>query len=264
MPFLPADPLTGRRTRPHAGSRRSRRAVTALGALGVLLILVAGCWIGDRSAQGRHAVPNVHRGGTASYTAEFVGGGPTVGWPGSKPADAYPAEVVRAVEKRYAPAEARVEAHQGARVGDVLRWRMPGRANLVVVQLGANDWRSDTPAQTFDREYSTLLWRLRAASPRADLVCLGLWQPRARADAAGELAGQVDSQIAADCRAERGAYVSLASFSEDPAADVLAGGTIPAPVYPNETGQQDIADAIGVALFLLPPLSETFGATALS
>jgi lysophospholipase L1-like esterase len=108
---------------------------------------------------------------------------------------------------------------------------MPKKLDAAVVELGTNDVRFGTPSARFAREYRTLTRRIRAAHPKAQLLCLSVW-PRA-GGASGE--GGINAQIRAACS---GTYVDITRLRDRPHIRSSDG------FHPNDVGHLLIARAV--------------------
>jgi acyl-CoA thioesterase I len=116
--------------------------------------------------------------------------------------------------------------------------RFPMNQDVILVELGTNDFdRVDHHA--FRRDYDELIARLHAASPKAALVCVGIWRP---ADAAQRF----DTIIKDLCESRGGAFRRIGDLAED---DLLKGpsgaATFSGPsdnFHPNDRGHRAIAD----------------------
>jgi lysophospholipase L1-like esterase len=86
---------------------------------------------------------------------------------------------------------------------------IPKELDAVVVELGTNDVRLGTPSARFRREYRTLMGRIRAANPKAQLLCLSVWSRRG--GTSGE--GVINAQIRAICP---GGYVDITRLRHRP------------------------------------------------
>lgn len=121
------------------------------------------------------------------------------------------------------------------RVGSVLD--LPANVDVAVIELGTNDSLKTDPA-TFARRYAGLLRRIRAESPDAHLVCLGVWRRTWRA-------WPYDAVIATAARRNGGEFVRLSDLYRDsrtrgPAGRVVETGTTDN-FHPNDHGHALIA-----------------------
>lgn len=150
---------------------------------------------------------------------------------------------------------ARVVAHPGGRVTDLLGRRLAAGRHLVIVEAGTNDWLgyrpgepwATTPIADFLRDYANLLDQLVWAGTPL-LVCLGVWGP---SGGRGEMAGSVDDYdavIAAACTARGGRFISLATAHDHPAARGPAGRRTPFgdsdEMHPNDRGHALVAGLV--------------------
>lgn len=120
---------------------------------------------------------------------------------------------------------------------------VPTDLDLAVVELGTNDVGTKTPFGQFTNQYRELLAKITSTSPGAALICAGTWQD------AGE---GYDVVIEAECLAAGGRYVPLVHIFEANGTRGPAGTETPFGVsdtfHPNDSGHQQIADAILAAL----------------
>ncbi|WP_158253849.1 SGNH/GDSL hydrolase family protein [Cryobacterium sp. N22] len=120
---------------------------------------------------------------------------------------------------------------------------VPADLDLAVVELGTNDVGTKTPFDQFTSQYRDLLGKITTTSPGAALICTGTWQD------AGEA---YDAVIEAECLTAGGRYVPLVDIFEADGTRGPAGTETPFgesdTFHPNDSGHQQIADAILAAL----------------
>lgn len=117
-------------------------------------------------------------------------------------------------------------------------------ADLVIVELGTNDWGQNNPPATFQAQYVALLQLLVKSSTSATLIGLTLWQNPTGANGLGQPASVYD-QIVMDAVMNKSgaaarATVDLGSLYVNP---TYHSPTIDA-YHPNNAGHQAIADAV--------------------
>jgi lysophospholipase L1-like esterase len=108
---------------------------------------------------------------------------------------------------------------------------IPRKLNAAVVELGTNDVRLGTPSADFAQEYRTLTSRIRAANPKAQLLCLSVWSHREGAS----LDRLINAQIRLVCP---GAYVDITSLRDRLHIRSRDG------FHPNNVGYRLIARAV--------------------
>jgi lysophospholipase L1-like esterase len=85
--------------------------------------------------------------------------------------------------------------------------RVPRQLTAAVIELGTNDVRLATPSARFAEAYRVLTTRIRAANPKAQLLCLSVWTRRG----GFTLDSVINAQIRAICP---GTYVDITRFRE--------------------------------------------------
>jgi lysophospholipase L1-like esterase len=108
---------------------------------------------------------------------------------------------------------------------------IPRKLNAAVVELGTNDVRLGTPPAQFAQEYRTLTRRIRAANPKAHLLCLSVWSHRRRAS----LDAVINVQVRAVCP---GTYVDITGLRDRSHIRSSDG------FHPNDLGYRLIARAV--------------------
>jgi lysophospholipase L1-like esterase len=119
---------------------------------------------------------------------------------------------------------------------------VPTGLDLAVVELGTNDW-NETPLNTFRNQYDALVERIRAASPDAAIVCLGVWRDNTNG---------YDAEIQDSCLAANGIFVPIARLyrptqNRGPAGVRVERGTSD-DFHPNDRGHAVIANAVLAAI----------------
>jgi lysophospholipase L1-like esterase len=137
-----------------------------------------------------------------------------------------------------------VEAHKsGYRVQDVAqRFPVPESVDLAIVELGTNDLAKKTDPTLFQQQYGAYLDSIRAKSPTAQFLCLGVWAtPSPTGDAA-------DATISKECEARGGKFLRLSliyanGISRGPAGVPVFAGTSDI-THPNDNGHAEIAKQV--------------------
>lgn len=116
-----------------------------------------------------------------------------------------------------------------------------GGSDIVIVELGTSDIAQSTPS-AFAESYPAFVTSARKASPKAALVCLGVWQ-------SSPAGGALDAVIDSACQANGGRYVSLATIHANPAMRSSPGvphftGGKTDGAHPNDLGHSDLASAV--------------------
>jgi lysophospholipase L1-like esterase len=167
----------------------------------------------------------------AVYRIAFFGDSVSVGFGASARSRTYVADVTRWLEQHGKRVVGTVDAKGGVPVA-YWEWAwMPTRLDAAVVELGTNDVRLGTSPAQFAGEYRRLTSRIRAAAPKARLLCLSVWSHPAGAgpDAV------INAQIREVCP---GTYVDITSFRRLP--HVRSSDHF----HPNDTGYRLIAQAV--------------------
>jgi acyl-CoA thioesterase-1 len=178
----------------------------------------------------------------------FVGASVTEGWFASTPSRAYPAVVVHGLTAGRHRVRKRVMAVPGATAETAATWALDVPSDLVVVQLATNDYVRATPVAVFSASYAEVLRRIRAASPHADLVCLGGWDDPSVPNRIGVTAREYDAVAWSACESQGGDYVDLSPMFMDPRNHGPVGrSTYAGPgdlFHPNDRGHEALAAAV--------------------
>jgi acyl-CoA thioesterase I len=177
----------------------------------------------------------------------FVGASVTEGWFASASDRTYPALVVKGLSNGRR-VRVRTLAHPGATAEDAALWDLTVQSDFVVLQIATNDFVRDTPVDVYAASYSEVLDHLRAASPRADLVCLGAWFDPGAVNQLGVAVVDYNVATRTDCEAAGGRYVDLSAVY----LDVRNHGPAGRPTYqgpgdlfhPNDRGHAEVASLI--------------------
>ncbi len=170
----------------------------------------------------------------------FSGDSLTVGWHATTEAESFRSLVITGLADRVG--DTTVTARVGATLQGVAdEYGVPAGMDLAVVALGTNDAGTD-PA-LFADQYTAYLDRVVEASPEAQIICLGAWQPTSLPGTSAR-----DSAIGDACSAQDGTFVPLTGLF----ADASLRGPAGAPTWvggadtfhPNSAGHRMIADKI--------------------
>lgn len=174
----------------------------------------------------------------------FVGASLTEGWYASTKDRTYTALVASGLGggRRV---QVRTLARPGATVEDVAQWDLDVPSDYVVLQVATNDFVRDVPVNVYEATYSELLDRLRVASPKADLVCLGAWLDPSSLNRLGVAAVDYDVATRTACGEAGGRYVDLsATYLDARNHGPLGRQTYHGPgdtYHPNDRGHEEIA-----------------------
>lgn len=122
---------------------------------------------------------------------------------------AFPALVVRQMRVSGEQVAPTVISRAGATTTDAEHWDTGVGSDIVIVELGTNDWGNAVPVDQFTSRYDDLLTRIRVGSPRARLVCLGNWADKAELNGLGLTSQRYDLVVAQECASHGGGYVDL-------------------------------------------------------
>jgi len=196
------------------------------------------------------------RGGTQALGASvdapprrilFVGASVTEGWYASTRDRTYVALVANGLAEGRR-VQVRMLAHPGATAEDASRWDLHIRSDYIVLQVATNDFVKDVPVDVYAASYADILDQLRAASPKADLVCLGAWLDPTTVNRLGVAAVDYDVATRTACGEKGGRYVDLSATYLDPLNHGPMGRQTyhgPGDLYhPNDRGHAEIADLV--------------------
>jgi len=177
----------------------------------------------------------------------FVGASLTEGWYASTREHTYTALVANGLAGGRR-AQVRTLAHPGATAEDVAHWDLRILSDYVVLQVATNDFVKDVPLDVYAASYADILDQLRAASPKADLVCLGAWLDPTTVNRLGVAAVDYDVATRTACGEKGGRYVDLSATYLDPLNHGPMGRQTyhgPGDLYhPNDRGHAEIADLV--------------------
>jgi lysophospholipase L1-like esterase len=116
-----------------------------------------------------------------------------------------------------------------------------GASDIVVVELGTNDVYETSPS-VFADNYPAFLAQARKSSPKAALICVGVWQ-------SSPTGAAMDAVIDSACQQAGGRFVSLSlihanpPMRSSPGVPHFAGGKTDG-AHPNDLGHSEIATAV--------------------
>jgi len=175
----------------------------------------------------------------------FVGASVTSGSGASTPAHAYPEVVAAQLQAAGHAVELHVIARGGITVATADSWDLAVPADVVVVQLATNDFNRDEPLAAFSATYNDVVRRVRAASPRAQLICTGGWNDPSNVNLIGVSVADYDAAAWSACTIEGGRYVDLSEIYLDPRNHGPVGRpTFQGPgdhFHPNDRGHEELA-----------------------
>lgn len=234
--------LIGRALAPDRGGLRRRGAVL----LG--LCVLSACLVPADAAQhvGAPAPKPVRAAPPAApLHVLYVGASITRGWFATTGSETYPVVLNRLLRTRGRQVHPTVIAQSGVEAAQTLGWELPPAQDVVVVQVVTNDFLYSVPLASFRASYEALLGRIRATSPRADLVCMGAWSAPGTANALGFKTADYDGVVRSGCQERAGSFVRLAGLFTQPGARGPSGRQTPYgyadTFHPNDMGQVLIA-----------------------
>ena len=175
--------------------------------------------------------PVLARKRTTTYRIAFFGDSLSVGAGASDRHHGYIARVSSWLRTRGKRVIETVNAKGGVPVAYWKYAPMPRKLDAAVIELGTNDVRLGTRSAQFAQQYRTLTSRIRAANPRAQLLCLSVWSHRGGAS----LDGVINGQIRAVCP---GMYVDITRLRNRSHIRSSDG------FHPNDAGYRLIARAV--------------------
>jgi GDSL-like Lipase/Acylhydrolase family len=248
-----------------------RTAFTSMAAVALALALLVGAvsWnvsagvarqkeLEEREAATFHEAPsqfgaNVDPEGTrhgGPLRMSFIGASVTRGWFVTSIERTYPAVASRMIAtSRQRDVDYHVVALPGAPVDVALRWSIPSDQDIVVIHLISDDFLYGTPLADYQKEYRQFLAKVRKASPKAGIVCLGDWGEPDAVNKEGASSFLYEAIVTRACKRYGGVYVPLSQDYEIPEARGPKGhpsifGPALADFHPNDYGDQLIAESV--------------------
>jgi hypothetical protein len=125
----------------------------------------------------------------------------------------------------------------------------------------SDDFLYGTPPADYQARYHALLGEILAASPHAQVVCLGDWGRVGALNGLGTSAYSYDTIVSQECQAVHGTYVPLNQNYDVPGARGPGGhpsvfGPARGDFHPNDLGDRLIADSIMQGLNGSPPVEQ--------
>jgi acyl-CoA thioesterase-1 len=217
----------------------------------VALLLITGCG----SVAGQSALSRPPPGPAARLLV--VGDSLSAGYYASSMDHSFPRLVARQLRSLAGTVLPTVVARAGATTLDAGRWQVSIASDIVLVELGTNDWGSAMPIDQFASRYQDLLARVRRASPDAELVCIGGWTDKTEVNRLGLTVLAYDSVVQQQCASRNGKYVDLVATYDDPATHGPGGRPTFLGLgdwfHPNDLGHQALAEAV---MSTVPPRGE--------
>jgi acyl-CoA thioesterase-1 len=190
----------------------------------------------------------------------FVGASVTEGWFASTKEHTYTELVVKGLSggRRV---RVTVLARPGITAEGVAQWDLNIPADVVVVQIATNDFGRDLPVDEYSAAYAMMLDRLRAASPKADLICMGAWSDPAQKNHLGVEVADYDLAAQTQCEADGGHYVDIsaaylnAANHGPPGRETFIGKSDV--FHPNDAGHAELARLVLAADGFTEPANPT-------
>ena len=167
----------------------------------------------------------------AAFGIAFFGDSVSVGFGASDRNLGYVARVSGWLRTHGKRVTETVHAKGGVPVGYWAYSPVPTHLDVAVIELGTNDVRLGTSSARFAYLYRTLTSRIRAANPKAHLICLSIWPHIG----GSSLDGVINAQIRAVCP---GTYVDITGLRDLPHIRSSDG------FHPNDVGYRLIAQAV--------------------
>jgi lysophospholipase L1-like esterase len=170
--------------------------------------------------------------------------------------DTYPGRVVTGLRNQGFRVDWQERARWGAQVADALTWPYPPGQQIIALHLITNDFVRGTPIDSYQEALSQVLVDLRSSSPRARLMCLGVWGAPDSVNLDHVSLAAYDAAAQQTCQREHGDFIPLdgifaSAGSRGPKGQITPWGPTDG-WHPNDVGAQRIADAV---LATIPPPS---------
>lgn len=247
----------------------SHRRAAAVGVTAVLSLskLVLAAAILALTLTASTSVPTEAASGLSPQGREVrllvIGASLSAGYYASTPEHAYPELLAERLESQGWRVRLHVLARKGTTVRLADMWNLATPSDIVVVQLATNDYTRSIPLKRFVKGYSYVLRHVRAASPSAQLVCLGGWGDPRRVNRIGIAEARYNAAAAAACAGARGQFVDLSSVYLDPKdhgpvgrVTFLGHGDR---FHPNDRGHELVAAAVLRRIHLPSKDEESYG-----
>jgi acyl-CoA thioesterase I len=184
---------------------------------------------------------------TAPLRVLFIGASVTQGWFASTKERTYTALVAKGLAggRRV---RVRMLARPGITAEQAADWDLNVPSDVVVVQIATNDFAKDVPVDRYSAAYAELLDRLRTASPKAELICMGAWSDPTQKNRLGAEVIDYDLAARTQCEAAHGHYVDISAAYLDMHNHGPAGRpTYQGPgdiFHPNDAGHAELAELV--------------------